>query len=280
MSVDVQENAVPDSAEQQAQVADTSQGESSQETTLGSATGTTDEASDSSTNSDDAGEETLSKPKKGFEKRISKVVAERDRATRELEYWREQALRGQTSTPQQEPQTQVEGKPIRSQFDGDDDAYFEALSDWKVESRLKQRDAQVAQAQLVENYTTRAKEFAKERPDFFDIINDANDLVIAPETGYIIQKSEVGPKLALHLAENSDENDRLNRLNATERLYELGKLEMRLTDAPKSKAQPKKVSTAPQPLQPVKGAAPVSKDLYDPNLTTAEWIALRSKKRR
>ena len=82
------------------------------------------------------------------------------------------------------------------------------------------------------------------------------------------------------MAENSDENDRLNRLNATERLYELGKLEMRLTDAPKSKAQPKKVSTAPQPLQPVKGAAPVSRDLYDPNLTTAEWIALRSKKRR
>lgn len=279
MSVDVENNAVPDSAEQQAQVADTSQGESSQETTLGSATGTTDEVSDSSTNTDDAGEESQSKPKKGFEKRISKVVAERDRATRELEYWREQALRGQTQ-PEQQAQPVQEGKPVREQFNGDDDAYFEALSDWKVESRLQQRDAQVAQAKLVENYATRAKEFAKERPDFFDIINDANDLVIAPETGYIIQKSEAGPKLALYLAENSDENDRLNRLNATERLFELGKLEMRLSDAPKSKAQPKKVSTAPQPLQPVKGAAPVSRDLYDPNLTTAEWIALRSKKRR
>ena len=276
MSVDVENNAVPDTVEQQAQVADANQGE----TTLGEATETTGEESNSQTSSDDAGEESQSKPKKGFEKRISKVVAERDRATRELEYWREQALRGQTQAPQQETQPHVEGKPTREQFNGDDDAYFEALSDWKVESRLQQRDAQVAQAQLVENYASRAKEFAKERPDFFDIINDANDLVIAPETGYIIQKSEAGPKLALYLAENSDENDRLNRLNATERLYELGKLEMRLTDAPKSKAQPKKVSTAPQPLQPVKGAAPVSKDLYDPNLTTAEWIALRSKKRR
>jgi hypothetical protein len=276
MSVDVQENAVPDSAEQQAQVADTSQGE----TTLGEATETTGEESDSQTSTDDAGEESQNKPKKGFEKRISKVVAERDRAKQELEYWKEHALRGQVQQPEQQAQPVPEGKPIREQFNGDDDAYFEALSDWKVESRLKQRDAQVAQAQLVENYATRAKEFAKERPDFFDIINDANDLVIAPETGYIIQKSEAGPKLALYLAENSDENDRLNRLNATERLYELGKLESRLTDAPKSKAQPKKVSTAPQPLQPVKGAAPVSKDLYDPNLTTAEWIALRSKKRR
>ena len=280
MSVDVQANAVSAEQNQNAQTEDVKVDENSQATTLGEATETTDEESNSSTNTDNDGEESQSKPKKGFEKRISKVVAERDRATRELEYWREQALRGQTPTPQQESKTQVEGKPSRSQFDGDDDAYFEALSDWKVESRLQQRDAQVAQAKLVENYATRAKEFAKERPDFFDIINDANDLVIAPETGYIIQKSEAGPKLALYLAENSDENDRLNRLNATERVFELGKLEMRLTDAPKSKAQPKKVSTAPQPLQPVKGAAPVSKDLYDPNLTTAEWIALRSKKRR
>jgi len=276
MSVDVQENAVPDSVEQQAQVADANQGE----TTLGEATETTGGESEPQTSSDDAGEETLNKPKKGFEKRISKVVAERDRAKQELEYWKEHALRGQVQQPEQQAQPVQEGRPVREQFNGDDDAYFEALSDWKVENKLQQREAQVAQAKLVENYATRAKEFAKERPDFFDIINDANDLVIAPETGYIIQKSEAGPKLALYLAENADENDRLNRLNATERVFELGKLEMRLSDAPKSKAQSKKVSTAPQPLQPVKGAAPVSKDLYDPNLTTAEWIALRSKKRR
>ena len=140
MSVDVQANAVSAEQNQNAQTEDVKVDENSQATTLGEATETTDEESNSSTNTDNDGEESQSKPKKGFEKRISKVVAERDRATRELEYWREQALRGQTSAPQQESKTQVEGKPNRSQFDGDDDAYFEALSDWKVESRLQQRD--------------------------------------------------------------------------------------------------------------------------------------------
>lgn len=274
-------NAVSDQAVNEAQV-DNAEGQegSSQETTLGSATEQNGEGSDPSTTGDDSGE-TQGKPKRGFEKRISKVVSERDKARQELEYWKEQALKtaqGQPTAPQQQV-GQYSGKPTRDMYESEDH-YFEALSDWKVEQRLQERDIQLEQKKLVENYATRAQEFAKERPDFYDIIADASDLIVAPETAYIIQKSEVGPKLALHLAENPDVADRLNALDATTRVYELGKLEMKLTSQPKAKVEPKRVSNAPAPITTPKGSAPaVSKDLYDPTLTTAEWIALRAKRR-
>lgn len=247
-----------------------------------SATEESDGGSDPSTTSDDSSE-SQAKPKKGFEKRISKVVSERDRARQELEYWREQALKGaQTTQPQtQNVQGQYTDKPIREHY-ATDEQYFEALSDYKVEQRLQQREILQQQKALVENYNTRAQEFAKERPDFYDIIDDATDLIIAPETAYIIQKSEQGPRIALYLAENPDEADRLNRLDATTRVYELGRLETKLNKSTSSqpKAEVRKVSSAPAPLSPVKGSAPVAKDLYDPKLSTAEWIALRMKKSR
>ena len=83
------------------------------------------------------------------------------------------------------------------------------------------------------------------------------------------------------MAENPDVADRLNALNAQERLYELGKLEVKLSTQPKAKPEPKRVSSAPAPLSTPKGSAPaVSKDLYDPTMTTAEWIALRAKRSR
>jgi hypothetical protein len=274
-------DAVSEQVSNEAQVAETQvQDENGEETTLGEAIETSDTGSSVSTVEDDNGEQ-HTKPKKGFEKRISKVVSERDRARQELEYWKQQALQQKQYETPQEPvyQPQV-GKPAREMFNTDEQ-YFEALSDWKVEQRLQEREMLNQQRKLVETYQTRAQEFAKERPDFFDIINDAQDLIVAPETGYIIQKSEVGPRIALYLAENAEENDRLNTLDATTRIYELGKLEAKLT-ASQSKAKPaevRKISNAPAPLQPVKGAAPKQKDLYDPSLTTAEWIALRSKRR-
>jgi hypothetical protein len=271
------QEAVSNDANQQGQV---DNAENVEGNVQESATGENDGGSDPSTTSDDSGE-TQGKPKRGFEKRISKVVSERDRARQELEYWKEQALKvaqGQPTAPQQQV-GQYSGKPVRDMYESEDQ-YFEALSDWKVEQRLQERDIQQEQKKLVENYATRAQEFAKERPDFFDIINDASDLVIAPETAYIIQKSEVGPRLALHLAENPDVADRLNAMDATSRVYELGKLESKLTSQPKAKVEPKRVSNAPAPITTPKGSAPaVSKDLYDPTLTTAEWIALRAKRR-
>lgn len=270
------QDAVPDNKEQPGQVEQTVQ----EETEQNSAADTSDDGSDSSTTSDDSGE-TQAKPKRGFEKRISKVVSERDRARQELDYWRDQALKQQNTQPTA-PQDQIgqyAGKPLRNQYDNDDN-YLEALSDWKIEQRLSQRELQQQQAKLVENYNSRAQEFAKERPDYFEIIDDAADLIIAPETAYIIQKSDIGPKIALHLAENPDVADKLNRFDATTRLYELGKLEMQLSGITKKAAPAKRVSNAPAPLNPVKGSAPAApKDLYDSQLTTAEWIALRQKRK-
>lgn len=274
---DATQLTVSENADQQGLV---DKAENTGENVQESVTEENDGSSDPSTHSGEEGE-TQGKPKKGFEKRISKVVSERDRARQELEYWKEQALKGaqtQPTAPQQQV-GQFTGKPTREMFEHDDQ-YFEALSDYKVEQRLQEREVLHEQKRMVDSYNTRAQEFAKERPDFFDIINDASDLIISPETAFIIQKSEVGPKLALHLAENPDVADKLNRLDATSRVYELGKIEARLTTQPKAKAEVKRVSSAPAPLSPVKGSAPAAgKDLYDPTLSTAEWIALRSKRR-
>jgi hypothetical protein len=128
--------------------------------------------------------------------------------------------------------------------------------------------------QVVQNYNDRIKDFEKTRPDFKEVLADS-DLTVSDAVKELIFDSEVGPALALYLAENEDEATRINGMSTVRQLAELGKLETKL--APKAKEK-SKVSKAPAPIKPVQGGAPVTtKSLDDPSIAPDEWIKMRNK---
>jgi hypothetical protein len=244
-------------------------------------TETTQDEGGQDESTDDGDESTKLKPKKGFDKRIAKEISRRTQAQQEAEYWKKVALERGTAPQPAAAGTQEAPKPKFSDYN-DIETYTEALTDWKMESKLQatmqQRDKQTAQKTLEQSYNTRVQEYVKVKPDFADVLS-SSDLQISQPVTELIFESDVGPAIAYYLAENEEETERINRLSPARQLAEIGKLEAKLA-APVAKEK-KKVSQAPAPVKPVQGGAPVSaKSLDDPNISSEDWIKLRNKARR
>lgn len=199
----------------------------------------------------------------GFQKRI-------DRFNRRLAEKDAEIERLQRLAPPAPPVTT--DKPTLDQFT-DVGAYAEAVAEWKVQQALAQVEATAAQRKVAETYQGRVAEFMKSHADFDEVLQDVAHLPVAPEIHEVILDSDVGPALAYHLASNPDVMAKINALPKHRRYTELGKLEDKLT-AP---APVKKTTQAPAPVKSEKGSAPVQKKIDDPNLTQAEYRALRMK---
>jgi chromosome segregation ATPase len=239
--------------------------------------------------SDDQGDEqheeteATQRKKGGVEKKIGKLtkrVADKDR---EIEQLRQQ-LQNQNGQGQQQPQVAETPKPKWLDYNGDIESYQNAMADWTVaQVTVKQQQAEhkQQQAKVVETYAQRAAEFAKAHPDFNEVMDDAEDIgPVAPEINQMIGESEHGPAIAYFLAQNVEEVERINALPAHKRFVELGKIEDKLGGSKGAPTKQKAVSKAPAPVTPVKGsskAVSTGNDIYDPNLTTEQYKALRRK---
>ena len=230
----------------------------------------------------DTDTEIVKKPKKGFERRIEKFNQRLQQKEAELNYWREQALRGtQTQQPQQQPASN--DKPKFSDYN-DIEAYTEAVTEWKLNRALSEYQAQTQVQSVAKTYEQRLSEFKKETPDFDDVmaefVEDYGDVQV-PEIVQVAMESDVGPKIAYYLAQNTDEVERIAKLPPHRRLIELGKLEDRLAKPVATETVPevkpvKKVTSAAAPVKPVRGSGKVeSNDLSDPNLSYSEWLKRR-----
>ena len=211
----------------------------------------------------------------GWKKRIDRFnrrIAEKEA---EAEHWKKVALEGARATPVQEPVVSDE-KPDISNFD-DITAFTEALTDWKVRQAMASREAETKRTEVTRTYQQRVTDFIKSKPDFNEVLAEVGDIPASPEIHQVIIESEVGPALAYHLAQHPDEMRRINGLAPHRRLIEMGKLEDKLTPKETPTAAPAPVSKAPVPIKAEKGAAPVKKDLNDPNLSQAEYRELRAK---
>ena len=218
------------------------------------------------------------KPKKsGFEKRISKEVARKNEALRELEFWKQEALKSKgKDESQSSTQPSATDKPKFSDYN-DLEAYTEAITDWKVEQKLATQAVKSKQDTVVNTYNDRVKEFTKVRPDFQEVLANS-DLEISGPVKELIFESDVGPAIALHLAENEELAERIKGMSIVRQVAEIGKLESTLTQ---KKVDKKVVSKAPAPVSTVKGGAPVTqKSLDDPTLSSEEWIKQRNKQTR
>lgn len=227
--------------------------------------------------------------KKPLIEELVRTRHERNEARTEAEVLRAELaeLREQMQTAQAQPAPkELDPKPVRSQFVSDDD-YMEALSDWKVDQKLQERQqeevqarANAAQEALAQNWEKRLKAAKAELTDFDDVVGKSE--IDLPNHIYVaVVESDIGPQLAYYLAQNPDEARLLKGMSPTAALRMLGKLEDRLAEkeSPK-KDEPKPVvpetSKAPPPIDPLKDAStPVEKPTSQ--MTYAEYKAYRQK---
>lgn len=222
---------------------------------------------------------------------FNKIYFEKKQAERELE-----ALKAKLNQ-QVQPAPVETGlvKPTLEQFDYDEEAYREALIEYKVDLKLAQKEqAQVATQQqtaaqkVAQTFNDKCAEFEKVNPDYTRALNNTQAVQFVghvyssnPHIAQAILESEVGAQLDYHLLANPQEAERLSRLSPANAMKELGKLEMKYS-VPVAQTQTqvapqgKKISTAPDPIPAATGNSRSSGDnwRYDESLSTEEYARL------
>jgi hypothetical protein len=227
---------------------------------------------------DDAKDDEGKPKKKGFKKRIEKLSRRLSDKEREAEYWRAEALKSQGANQETQPIKAKENasqpdadKPKADDFDSHE-AYVEALADWKVEKKLKEKETKAKEAEVKTQYQEQVTHFQKKvlqfqasREDFQEVLEDVDDIQMSPAVREAILTSENGPELMYELAKNRTEYERICSLPAVSAAREIGRFEARI-QTPESPKVVKETKTtkAPKPLSPVgTKTAAVSKSMDD-----------------
>ena len=210
------------------------------------------------------------KKKSGFQRRISKLRGEMLAKDQELGYLRSelQRARGAVKTVDDATKPKDDGRPKKDEFDTHD-AYVEALTDWKVESKLSAERTKTTQAQvqsesqkIATSHQERTQEFVKTHPDFTEVIHELDDgSPVSLTLREVIVNSENGPELMYNLAKNPKEFERINALTPLAAAREIGKFEAKF--AKPSGQTETKTTKAPAPVNPISGKGAVS--TKDPN---------------
>lgn len=244
----------------------------------------------------DANDSEQDKPKKkgGFQRRIDKLNAAKADAQREADYWKGVALKAQKggvddsskNDKVETPKAASDGKPNPDSFDTHAE-YVEALTDWKTEQKLKEREEKAHQAKLqteqerlIKAHSDRVTAFAADKEDWDEVLESVEDVRMSPTVQELLISSENGPELMYELAKNRAELERICKLAPLAAARELGKIETRIgakaSPEEKKTEATKKLTKAPKPIEPVGGTkGTVAKSIYDPNLSQAEYERIR-----
>jgi hypothetical protein len=219
----------------------------------------------------------------GFQRRMAKFEAAIEKLQQENEYWKQAALKNaQQPEPAAKPTTRLD-------FASDEDWVEHRLA--QERSRLLQEAQQAAsqtiqQEKVIQTYQARVEAVKKELPDWDAVFAEAQEAGLETMPREAVEfcfDSEVGPKIAYHLAKNPDEYERLISMSPARRLAHLGKLEDRLATKPAAEPVPaKKVSAAPAKLVDTKGSGavkttPTGMDRFANKQAWKEWYAAQSK---
>lgn len=251
-----------------------------------------DEDGEESEEGDD--ESRRAKKKRGVQKRIDKLSQRAKKAQQEAEYWRDLAMKNQSQDkgenqnaeqqPHKEPTNQQAlDRPNPDNFETQAE-YIEALTDWKLDQKLKakeQQDNQTKQRtefeQKAVSYNKRAEEFKKQHADFDDVIAEIDDVFIPNAVLDTVMSSEDGPALIYELAQDPDEFKRMCAMPPEKAAIELGKamaqLELKKT---KVQTKPPQTTKAPPPPNPVGSKNETRRRVDDPNVSTLEFFKLRN----
>ena len=205
------------------------------------------------------------------QKRITKLERKMERQRIEAE------TRAKVTQELQAKPEPSAGKPRIEDY-SDYSEYQEALTDWKVDEKLKAIENRKANETAANNEQAQAAR-AKERQldliesgerkydDFEDVVK--SDKHTYSQAAYLaILESDISADIVYHLAKNQDEAERISKLPAYAQAKEIGKLEDRI-----AAKKPIKTSNAPKPIEPI-GSGTASAKSID-QMTIAEYTAYR-----
>lgn len=163
-------------------------------------------------------------------------------------------------------------------------AWKDADDDWKAARSAEAstvEQATRAHEQAVASYLDRLDAFRARTPDFDAVVLDA--VTVSPEMEAVILRSEHGPAMVYALAQDPKAQARVRALPVPLQIYELGKLEARITghadatrvSGPSAVAAPE--SKAPAPPKPV-GSRSTGASTADPSQinSVADWRRRRA----
>ena len=212
--------------------------------------------------------------KKSFQQRLNQLTKEKYEALRTAEFYKEKAMQTLTSEVVLKP------KPKEENFDSQE-AYIDALTDWKVEQAKKElreesvRERETEKKKAIDSEFEKRADKARERyEDFDEVFYDVN----VPYTEVmreIVKTDDFGAEIGYYLGKNQHEADRIAHLSAIQQVSELAKLSMRLSQP--LKTQRKVISNAPEPVKPIGSKGEITKGLYDDNLPYEVYKAERMK---
>jgi len=203
--------------------------------------------------------------KKGAQERIVELAHKRQEAEAKAEASEQRARELQTQLDTLKAQAQPmesTAKPARTQFTSDDD-YIEALTDWKAQEAIAKRERQqlearqqAEQSEVAQQWDKRQQEAIAAISDYAEVIGKS-DVVVPPYVHQALLESEQGPEIAYYLALHPEEAKRIAAMKPMAAIKRILSLESDLADPePAVKiSDPPKKSKAPEPINPVRGAA-------------------------
>jgi hypothetical protein len=225
---------------------------------------------------------------KGVGKRINELTREKYEAIRRAEAAERRAqeleMKGQQGGAKH---TGAEGKPKFEDFDFDHEAYVDALTDWRLNQKLAERETTEQQRQQQSQEQERAQQFhgrlsayQAANPGKWEAATQA-PVNFTPSMLEVIATSDIGPQIAVYLAENLDRADEISRMTPYAAAAALGRLEASMGAAKPVATPPKptSVTKAPPPPSTVGGSSTVRKDLA--SMDIADHLeAVRAKRNR
>lgn len=205
------------------------------------------------------------------QKALNKLAFEKREETRQRKALEEELARIKAQTPQ--VAVQVEAAPKLEDFDYDQDAYNDALIDYKVNLKaqqiVSQQDERMAlerQNKVKADFNARAEKLKAKAPDFDEALNMIP--ILPTETLNTIMQADNGADLAYYLGKHLDVADAIASLSPTMAAMKLGQISAQLATAKPINKQ----SAAPDPIEPVTSSSSLSKSQDD--MSMEEIMAL------
>lgn len=166
-------------------------------------------------------------------------------------------------------------EPKRDDFEDPDDytaakaAYFGAKSINDREERILEDEAssvsEQINAEVMDMWRSQVDDARSRYSDFDQVALTAP---ISDSVAEMIRRADQGADVAYYLGQNRAEASRISQMNPIEAAMALGRIEATL-----SLPKPQRKTTAPPPIEPVKGGAPATKSPDE--MSMSEYVAAR-----
>ncbi|MCP3924927.1 MAG: hypothetical protein GY714_20300 [Desulfobacterales bacterium] len=220
---------------------------------------------------------------KKVQKRIGGLTKKWRTAERERDFEKEKRLEVEKKLEELSSKIPVEGRPQKKDFDDEDD-YIEALTDWKIDNKLRQSQEKSTKKEkekeekdaVIDTYNglDDALEQGRDKYEDFDELVQDENLIITPTVTQITLDTEIPEDILYYLASNPEESERISNLDPVRSGMEIAKIEVKLINETEvevekeSELEPKieqpkptkKQSKAPAPIVPVQTDGVIEKD--------------------